>query len=179
MILEPLPKIARRVALRRLGRADLPAFQAYRNSEPVGRFQGWSAQRDKQALAFIEEMSKAVLFPIGSWVQLAVASRDTNELIGDLGICVAANGESAELGLTVSPRFQGQGLGTEALLEAFGLVFEHSSAAQVICVADARNIPSIRLLERARMQRAATAEAVFRGKPCIEYTYAAFRHDVA
>jgi RimJ/RimL family protein N-acetyltransferase len=136
-------------------------------------------QTDAQALAFIEEMSNAVLFPSGRWVQLAVAEPEANRLIGDIGVCVAADGASAELGFTISPRFQGQGLGTEALREAIGLVFERSSAVRAICVTDARNTRSIHLLERAKMRRTATAEAVFRGEPCIEHTYAVFRHDGA
>jgi RimJ/RimL family protein N-acetyltransferase len=105
-------------------------------------------------------------------VQLAVADPETNELIGDIGFCVAADGESAELGFTISPAFQRRGLGTEALREAVGLLFEHSSVVRVICVTDARNIPSIRLLEGAKMQRTATAGVVFRG----EHTYTLFRH---
>lgn len=179
LVFDPLPRIGRRVVLRRLCRADLSAFQAYRSNEAVGRYQGWSVQTDAQALAFIEEMSNAVLFPSGSWVQLAVAEPEANGLIGDIGVCVAADGASAELGFTISPWFQGQGLGTEALREAIGLVFERSLAVQAICVTDARNTPSIRLLERAKMQRTATAEVVFRGEPCIEHTYAVFRHDGA
>jgi len=107
-------------------RADLAAFQAYRNDETVGRYQGWSAQPDPQAPAFIEEMGNAVLFPRGKWVQLAVADRDTNRLIGDVGACLASDGRTAELGFSISPRSQRQGLGTEAVHEAIALLFEHT-----------------------------------------------------
>lgn len=176
---DPLPRVGARVVLRRLVAADLAAFQAYRNDEAVGRYQGWSAQSDAQALAFIEEMSRAVLFPGGMWVQIAVAVRETNGLIGDIGVCLAADGRSAELGFTISPRFQGQGLGTAAVRETVALVFEQSSAMQIVCVADARNDASIRLLERAGMRRVASAEAMFRAESCIEHTYTVFRHDRA
>ena len=175
-MLDPLPRVGRRVILRRLDPLDLPAFQAYRTDKGVGRYQGWAAQTDLQALEFIERMGNAVLFQSRSWVQLAVADPETNELIGDTGFCVAADGASAELGFTISPAFQRRGLGTEALREAVGLLFEHSSAVRVICITDARNIPSIRLLEGAQMQRTATAGVVFRGEPCIEHTYTLFRH---
>ena len=174
---DPLPRVSARIVLRRLGIADLPAFQAYRSDETVALYQGWSAQSDQEASAFIEEMSAAALFARGAWVQLAVADRTTNGLIGDIGICVAADGMSAELGFTMAPRFQGKGLGTEAVQEAVALLFEHSSVAQVVCITDARNNASIRLLERAGMRRVATAGAVFRGEPCIEHTYAVLRHD--
>jgi RimJ/RimL family protein N-acetyltransferase len=178
-VLDPLPRFGPRVVLRRLSRADLPAFQAYRSNEAVGRYQGWSAQTDQQALVFIEEMSNAVLFPSSTWVQLAVADREENLLVGDIGVCMAANGKSAELGFTIAPRVQGQGLGTEAVREAIALLFEHSSAVEVVCITDARNARSIRLLERAKMRRMATTGAVFRGEPCIEHTYAVFKGDGA
>jgi RimJ/RimL family protein N-acetyltransferase len=176
-VVDPLPRVGSRVVLRRLRPADLPAFQAYRNNEAAGRYQGWSAQTDQEALAFIEEMSSVVLFPSGTWVQLAVADRATDGLIGDIGVCVAANGMSAELGFTVSPQFHRRGLGTEAAREAVSLLFEHSSVIQVTCITDARNDPSVRLLERIGMRRVATAEAVFRGEPCVEHTYVAYKDD--
>ena len=178
-MLDPLPRVGARVVLRRLVPTDLAAFQAYRNDDAVGRYQGWSAQTDAQALAFIDEMSSAVLFSEGTWVQMAVAERETNGLIGDIGVCLAADGRSAELGFTISPRFQGRGLGTEAVRGAVALVFEQSPAVQIVCVTDARNDPSIRLLKRAGMRRISSAEAVFRGEVCVEHTYAVFRHDGA
>jgi RimJ/RimL family protein N-acetyltransferase len=141
------------------------------------RYHGWSAQTDQQALAFIEEMSSVVLFPRGTWVQLAVADRATDGLIGDIGVCVATNGMSAELGFTVSPAFHGQGLGTETAREAMSLLFDHSSVIQVVCITDARNSPAVRLLERIGMRRVATADTVFRGEPCVEHTYAAYKGD--
>lgn len=176
-VLDPLPRFGARVVLRHLRPVDLPAFQAYRSNEAVGRFQGWSAQTDQQALELLEEMSDVVLFPSGSWVQLGIADRETNGLIGDIGACVAIDGKSAELGFTVSSRFQGQGLGTEAVSEAMELLFEQRLVAKVVCITDARNNPSVRLLERVGMRRLVTAEAVFRGEPCIEHTYAVVWRD--
>ena len=172
---DPLPRPADRVVLRRLRPADLPAFQAYRGDPVVGRYQGWTAQTDREALAFIETMSRPPLFPRGSWLQLAIADRKGDGLAGDIGICVAGDGSAAELGITLSPGLQGRGLATEALGEAVALVFEHSPAGQVVCVADARNDACLRLLERAGMRRVASTEALFKGEPCTEHTYVLFR----
>jgi len=122
-------------------------------------------------------MSKAAWAPRGEWLQLAVADRETGSLIGDIGICVTPDGTCAELGFTIAPPFQGQGLGTEALRETLALLFRHSPVARVVCITDARNTPSMRLLERAGLKRIATAEAVFRGEACIEHTYEVLRDD--
>ena len=45
-----LPRNAGRVILRRLEPADLPDFQAYRQDEDLGRFQGWVPTPDSEAL---------------------------------------------------------------------------------------------------------------------------------
>jgi len=122
-------------------------------------------------------MSDVTLFPRGQWVQLGIADRRTNALMGDVGICVAADGEKAEIGFTLDATAQGVGFGTEAVREAISLVFERAPVAQIVAATDTRNLPSIRLLERVGMRRVETVAAVFRGEPCMEHIYAISRHE--
>jgi aminoglycoside 6'-N-acetyltransferase len=174
---EPLPCITQRVTLRRLRSADLPAFQAYRHAPDLGRYQGWSPQTDAEALAFIEQMARMALFPAGAWLQLGIADRTTDGLIGDIGVHIAADHTRAELGFTLAPGAQGRGLGTEAVAAALRLLFAHTAVTEVTGITDARNLPSIRLLERVGMRRIAVQPAMFRGAACIEHTYAIGRDD--
>jgi RimJ/RimL family protein N-acetyltransferase len=160
------------VTLRRLRVADLPAFQAYRHAPGVGRYQGWSPQADAEALAFIEQMAGMALFPPGAWLQLGIAERTTDGLIGDIGVHVAIDRTRAEIGFTLAPCAQGRGLGTEAVDTTVRLLFAHTTVTQVIGITDARNLPSIRLLERLGMRRVDVRQALFRGEPCVEHTYA-------
>lgn len=169
---EPLPLRGGRVVIRRLAASDLQAFQAYRNDPAVGRYQGWRPQADSDALAFIVEMSSAPLFRPGHWVQLAIADAHTDCLIGDLGLLLAPDGASAEVGFTLAPPWQGRGLGSEAVGHAVRLLFRCTHAAEVVGVTDSRNAASIRLLERVGMRRTATRDVVFNGEPCIEHIYA-------
>ncbi len=168
---DALPLAGDRVVLRRLARADLAAFQAYRRDPEVGLYQGWSPMTDADALAFIDEMVAAALFPAGAWVQIGIAERGGGVLIGDIGACVAADGASAEIGFTLARPAQGCGLGGEAVGLALALLFGRTGIARVEAVTDARNAASIRLLERAGFRRAATVDAVFRGEPCVEHRY--------
>lgn len=46
---------------------------------------------------------------------------------------------------------------------------------RVVGITDDRNLPSIRLLERAGMSLVGKAATVFRGEPCVEATYAIAR----
>jgi RimJ/RimL family protein N-acetyltransferase len=167
-----LPRNAGHVVLRRLGIGDLTAFQAYRRDAQVGLYQGWSPMSQAEALAFIGEMAAAKLFEPGVWAQLAIARAEDNALVGDLGLCVAENLEHAEVGFTVCPAAQGQGYGSAAVAEAIRLLFEQTAVQRVIGITDARNTPSVRLLERVGMRRVESRETVFKGEPCTEWVYA-------
>jgi len=168
---EWLPREGGGVVLRRLAVADLAAFQAYRHDAEVGRYQGWSAMTDGEAIAFLAEMNGAVLLPPGAWCQIGIADADGLALIGDIGLRVAADGRQAEIGFSLRRESQGCGLATAAVRAATRMVFEHTTAERVVGITDARNAASIRLLERVGMRRVETAETVFRGEPCVEFTY--------
>ena len=132
---------------------------------------------DPEAAAFLEQMRSAACFEPGTWLQLGIAERGTGALIGDIGVCVAPDGAQAEIGFTLSPKFRGRGLATEAVRAAIGLLFDHTGVARVVGVTDARNLPSVRLLERVGMHRTGTANATFRGEACVEHSFAITRHD--
>jgi RimJ/RimL family protein N-acetyltransferase/SAM-dependent methyltransferase len=168
---EALPREGARVLLRRLRSADLAAFQAYRHDPAVGRYQGWTAQSDPAARAFLEEMQRVEPLLYDAWTQLAIARREDDALIGDIGIRLAADGSEAEVGFTLGRTAQRQGLATEAVTIACALVFELTPARRILAVIDARNTSAIRLVERVGMRRVATSQAIFRGEPCVEHTY--------
>ncbi len=167
-----LPRMAGHAILRRLNTEDLAAFQAYRQDPHVGQYQGWSPMAQSEALAFISEMAAVRLFEPGVWAQLAIARAEDGSLVGDLGLLVAENRERAEIGFTVSPAAQGKGYGSAAVAEAIRLLFEQTAVRQVVGITDARNIPSVRLLERVGMSRVESRETVFKGEPCTEWVYA-------
>jgi RimJ/RimL family protein N-acetyltransferase len=126
---------------------------------------------DQDAFAFLENMQSTPLFARDAWVQLGIADRETNRLMGDIGIGMSADGTRAEIGFSLSANAQGRGLATEAVRAAVRLIFAHTSAASIAGITDARNAASIRLLERVGMHRVETKEALFRGEPCVEYVY--------
>ena len=172
---DPLPWMGSRIALRRLAESDLAAFQAYRHDQRAGRYQGWRPQPDAEALAFLRDMAGSIVFPRDAWVQLGIAERASDLLIGDIGVFVDAAGKCSEMGFTLNPQFQRQGLAQEALTGAIQLVFAQTRVIHIDCVTDQRNTAAIRLLERLGMHRVATENAVFRGQACIEYRYRLLR----
>ena len=168
---EPLPRSGAGFVLRRLSTADLADFQEYRRDEELGRYQGWLPTSDEHARAFLAAMSVAPFPHLGHWVQFGIAEPARQRLIGDIGVFLGRDGTVAEIGFTLARSAQGRGVATAAIRAVIELIFECSAAQRVIGVTDARNLPSMRLMERVGMQLTATNEVVFRGAACVEHTY--------
>ena len=172
----PLPRHTARLLLRRFADADLLPFQAYRHDPEVGRFQGWSVLDNDAAAAFISSMATATFAVPGEWLQIAVADRSTDRLIGDIGICLRDDvARTAEIGFSVASAAQRRGIGTEAVSAALALLFESGKVERIEGITDARNTPSIRLLERVGMRLDGTREALFKGETCTEDVYSLLR----
>ena len=130
-----------------------------------------------EALAFLQATSAVTDLIAGDWIQLGAAEAITDQLIGDLGLFLAHDGLWAEVGFTLNQESQGQGHATRAVLAAIELVLASSSAAEVRAVTDARNVASIRVLERAGFQFALQQQAVFKDEACTELVYVYRRSD--
>ncbi len=173
-----LPRTTDRLALRRFALGDLARFQSYRCEPEVGRYQGWSAMDNAGAGAFLSEMAEAPIGVSGAWFQIAVALRDTDALVGDIGIGFDATRVGvAEIGFSMAPSAQRRGLATEAVTCALSILFESGAVDVVEGITDARNAPSIKLMKRVGMQLARTQQAIFKGEPCTEQYYAIRRTD--
>ncbi len=169
------PRSAGPVTLRLLRADDWRAFHAYRQDPVVGRYQGWAPVSAAEAAVFIEQMAKVASLRRGEWTQLAIARTDDDVLVGDLGIHVAERGEQAEIGFTLAPGQTGRGYASAAVSAAIDLLFEQPEIEQVVGITDARNTPSVAVLERVGMRRTAIRETVFKGEPCTEWIYARMR----
>jgi RimJ/RimL family protein N-acetyltransferase len=166
-----LPIVAGRTRVRRLAAGDLPEFTSYRADPDVGRYQGWSPLDSAAAGLFIAQMSQPSPLREGCWMQVAIADARTDALLGDIGIHPGVGFAEVELGFTLAARHQGQGLASEAVGAVARELFRQTPAQAIRGLTDARNQPSIALLERLGFQRVAEQQGVFRGEPCLEYVY--------
>ncbi|HEV7667584.1 MAG TPA: GNAT family N-acetyltransferase [Thermoanaerobaculia bacterium] len=171
LVLDPFPRLAPRVALRRLSPADLEDFQAYRADPEVALYQSWRSMSAEEASAFLAERGAAP-FGRSGWFQIGIADRSTGRLVGDIGICLHRDeSEPAEIGFTLASQWQRRGFASEAVRETLGLLFERTGVGQVIAITDTRNLPSIRLLERVGFHLSRTIPAFFRSEPCTEHVF--------
>jgi RimJ/RimL family protein N-acetyltransferase len=131
-----------------------------------------------EATAFLEEMSTAAFGATGEWFQLGIAERSTDRLIGDIGICIRdSENKHAELGVTLAAGSQGQGLGSEAVLQALAMLFESSEITRVVAITDTRNQATVRLLRRVGMTLTETLDSDACGETRSEHVFAIGRHD--
>lgn len=158
------------VRLRRFRTADAPAFARLRGDAVLARYQGWRALTEAEAADFATEMAEAPPFATGEWLQLVIADRASDELIGDIGARCDADG-SAEIGFTLAREHHGRGLALEALMLTLRLLFERTEVEVVRGVTDARNTASARLLASAGLRHVKTEDTVFRDEPCTEWTF--------
>ena len=160
-----------RLTLRRFRLDDLPALRAYRTDPDVARFQNWGDQNDETDLRrFVEEMQTRA--PLEG-LQIAVAMRSTDALIGDLYIRGSSEAQ-AEIGYTFARPHQGHGYATEAVVGLLNYCFKELQLHRVIAIAAVENTASWHLMERAGIRREAhmLQSYRYRGVWHDEYQYA-------
>lgn len=165
-----LPIRTGRLVVRRLRQTDLERFAGYRADPVLARYQGWAPMTLDEAREFIASMLTQSTLEPESWVQLAIANGTSDELLGDIGLCLHENGD-AEVGFTLCQQAQGKGFATEALRGLARKLLRLPEVARIVGITDERNSASIRVLERLGMTLVSRYETTFRQEPCIELRY--------
>jgi RimJ/RimL family protein N-acetyltransferase len=175
---DPLPRHAGIAVLRRLQVSDVAVFQAYRHDPRIARYQDWYGTRsDAEANDFLARMGAIELLQRGVCSQIGIAEPDQLALVGDIGLTLATDGRTAEIGFTLRPEAQGRGMATAAVREVIELVFERTEAERVEAIVDPLNVRSSRLLERVGMRLAGSRAGTFRNAPCIDHVYEISRYE--
>ena len=162
-----------RLVVRRFQGRDVDAFSAYRSDPVVARYQGWDPPfTADEAISFVASLASVDPGAPGEWFQFAIQERATGELIGDCGLRVDGRSpDVAELGFTLARDRQGRGLATEAVAAVLAYAADRLGVRRIIAVKDARNRPSIALLERLGMRHVESRTVPFKGERCEEREY--------
>lgn len=153
---EPFQSIpTKRLIIRRLQDDDLDVLVAYRSLPEVAWMQLWDSYDHQQGRKLIEACKAIEPFTPGDSFQFGVEHRESGTLIGDLYFKLNQTGQEAEIGYTFDPRFQGQGLATEAVRALVDYAFTKKGLHRIFGISDPRNTPSIRLMERLGMRQEA------------------------
>ena len=151
-----LPLESNRLLLRRFTEADLVDFVRYRRQPEVARLQLWDEDYSlEDAQAFLAAQRTAELGQPDSRVQLAVESKETKELLGDVYVHTLSDARQLEIGYTLALEHQGKGYMSEALSAVLDAWFENDTHHRVQATTDPRNVGSVRLLERLNFRQEA------------------------
>eukprot|EP01040_Poterioochromonas_malhamensis_P018131 gene18131-21084_t len=145
-----------RLLLNDLSLSDLEDFFLYRSDPIVTRYQGFRPETPEEAKQFIEKL-KPFPFPFETlvnpgWYQLGIRLKIENGLsvlIGDLGVHLFDDDPSSiELGITLTSKFQSQGIATEVMKAIIDTCFQHPTIERIVCSTDPRNDACRKLLSK-------------------------------
>jgi len=135
---------------------DAAAFYRYRSRHDVSQYQSWAPGSLDDAVEFIDGLKSIAFGTTDTWFQIAIRTRESQLLIGDLGIHFPVKvPHQIEIGCTVAPDHQRQGFAIEAVTELLGYVFGPLQMHRVFASIDPRNTPSIALVKRIGMRQEA------------------------
>lgn len=137
-----------RLLIRPLVPSDAEPLWAYKRLPEAVRFQNWRPQSLEEIKRFIQAMAEIRVDTPGGWLQVAVCLKETNEMIGDVGLHFLGDPAQAEIGYTVSPLHQRKGYATEAVRAVLGYLFDGLGKHRVTASLDPRNTPSAAVLEK-------------------------------
>jgi len=146
-----------RLVLRNFIESDLDIFLAYRNDPEVAKYQGWGIPYLREyGEAFISFMKDIKAPKQGGWIQYAIALKDTDELIGDLGCYIKEDdARQARIGFTIASKHWRKGYISEVVPYLLEYLFDGMNVHRIVADCDADNIASYRTLEKLGFRREA------------------------
>lgn len=128
-----------RCILRCFEEKDLDLFMNYRNNEDWMKYQGFKNLTK-------DEYRKALLVPLNieNGVQLAIANKSTENLLGDLYFLKKE--KTISIGYTINPIYSRKGYISEVLKVLLPKIKEYYSDCKIIAMTEKENIPSKNLL---------------------------------
>ncbi len=136
----PIPFETERCRIRPFEEGDIEAFMSYRNNLDWMRFQGFKGKK------YLEYKAALLMQPkFHQGVQLAVVSKQTGELFGDLYLKLAKN--VCWIGYTIAPHHARNGYAFEVVEELMRQL-NHDGVRVFKAEVEAENIASIALLHK-------------------------------
>jgi RimJ/RimL family protein N-acetyltransferase len=145
-----IPFETERCRIRPFEENDIEAFMSYRNNLDWMQYQGF---KGKKYLEYKAALLKQPKFTEG--VQLAIAHRQTGELIGDLYLKIEGN--ACWIGYTIAPQFARQGFAFEVVTAAIR-VLNKSGITRIQAGVELGNTASIALLNKLGFVQMGTEE---------------------
>jgi RimJ/RimL family protein N-acetyltransferase len=151
------PLRTERLELRPFLDADLDALFDMQSDEAMTRYLYWRPRSREEVLIDLERIKQLTATDgEGDAIRLAAVLPDTGAVIGDVSLWRTNRAHAqGEIGYVLHPAHHGHGYATEACEALLRIGFEVFGLHRIFASADARNAPSIRVMERLGMRREA------------------------
>ncbi len=137
-----------RLYIRPIKLDDKELIFEYRSDSITNKYQGWIPKTIDDVIEFIGKVAKNINIA-NTWFQLVILEKETNTLIGDIGIhFLDMENKQTEIGCTLNKNFQAKGYATEALKGVITYLFNNLQKHRITTSIDPGNINSIKLVER-------------------------------
>ena len=135
----------KRLHLRNVSQNDVHVMFDYRNNEICARYQRGQTKDFEEILNLIERRKNDVI-SIDSPFMIAVALKETNEMVGE--IVVMPKDNTISLGYTFSYKYHRKGYAFEALTVLHEHLHKMAPEWEFISYTECENIASIKLLKK-------------------------------
>ena len=134
-----------RLLLRNVVAKDADIMYDYRNNEICARYQRGQT-KDYDGIVALVERRKSDVMSVDAPFMVAVALKDTNEMVGE--IVVMPNDGTISLGYTFSYKYHRKGYAFESLTAFINLLHEQYPEWDFISFTEPENEPSMALLKK-------------------------------
>jgi RimJ/RimL family protein N-acetyltransferase len=156
VIADLLPLETARLRLRFLVPEDFAVVHAIESREDVCRWLYWGPRSEQQTRVALERRIARAHDAPETGVTFAIELTESGAMVGHVGVTVGPpEHRQGELGFIVHPDHGGRGYATEAAQAVLGLSFGAYGLHRVEGRAEARNVASIRVLEKLGMRHEA------------------------
>lgn len=165
-----------RLQIRPLCVDDKESIFSYRSDPETNKYLSLIPKSVDDIVEFIANSSTKINVP-GTWFQLGIVERATNQLIGDIGVHFLNSdpeNKQVEIGYTLNKEFRGKGYATEALSAVIDYLFNTLNKHRITASIDPTNLKSIKLVERLGFRKEAhfVESLYFHGKWVDDLVYA-------
>jgi RimJ/RimL family protein N-acetyltransferase len=129
---------------------DSKAMFKYRSHAETNEFLSLRPKSENDVKEFIKKTNSQINIE-GSWFQFVLIEKNSNSLIGDIGIHFIEDGsdnKQVEIGYTLDKDYRGKGFATEALRVVIDYLFKDLNKHRISASIDPKNSASIKLIER-------------------------------